>query len=103
MPSLSGYKSELEYSYAPGIFPSMECLRYRPERVRRVLLHSLTGSAAFKDQAMEDRWKAKQAAKMAEALEEAEKENSGTGSGDIADMLKSSGSPDVSDVFKTGR
>ena len=40
MPSLSGYKSELEYSYAPGIFPSMECLRYRPERVRRVLLHS---------------------------------------------------------------
>lgn len=30
---------------------------------RRVLLHSLTGSAAFKDQAMEDRWKAKQAAK----------------------------------------
>lgn len=47
--------------------------------------------------------KAKQAAKMAEALEEAEKENSGTGSGDIADMLKSSGSPDVSDVFKTGR
>ena len=30
---------------------------------RRVLLHPLTGSAAFKDQAMEDRWKAKQAAK----------------------------------------
>jgi hypothetical protein len=32
---------------------------------RRVLLHPLTGSAAFKDQAMEDRWKAKQAAKRA--------------------------------------
>ncbi len=30
---------------------------------RRALLHPLTGSAAFKDQAMEDRWKAKQAAK----------------------------------------
>ncbi len=30
---------------------------------RRVLLHPLTGSAAFKDQAMEERWKAKQAAK----------------------------------------
>ena len=40
MPSLSGYKSELDYSYAPGIFPSMECLLARPERVRRLLLHS---------------------------------------------------------------
>ena len=30
---------------------------------RRMLLHPLTGSAAFKDRAMEDRWKAKQAAK----------------------------------------
>ena len=30
---------------------------------RRVLLAPLTGNAAFKDQAMEDRWKAKQAAK----------------------------------------
>ncbi|MBR2259330.1 MAG: hypothetical protein IJ899_18760 [Blautia sp.] len=30
---------------------------------RRVLLHPLTGSAAFKDQAMEERWKAKQAVK----------------------------------------
>ena len=40
MPSLSGYKSELDYSYAPGIFPSMECLTYRPESVRRLLVHS---------------------------------------------------------------
>ena len=40
MPGLSGYKGELDYSYAPGIFPSMECLRYRPESVRRLLLHS---------------------------------------------------------------
>ena len=40
MPSLSGYKAELDYSYAPGIFPAMECLLARPERVRRVLLHS---------------------------------------------------------------
>ena len=47
MPSLSGYKSELEYSYAPGIFPSMECLRYRPERVRRVLLHSSAAGNLF--------------------------------------------------------
>ena len=40
MPSLSGYKSDLDYSYAPGIFPSMECMLTRPEQVRRLLLHS---------------------------------------------------------------
>ena len=40
MPSLSGYKSDLDYSYAPGIFPSMECLTYRPQDVRRLLVHS---------------------------------------------------------------
>ncbi len=40
MPSLSPYSSALDYSYAPGIFPSMECLLHRPEKVRRVLLHS---------------------------------------------------------------
>ena len=40
MPSLEGYKSGLDYSYAPGIFPSMECLTYRPEKVRRLLVHS---------------------------------------------------------------
>ena len=40
MPSLSAYKSELDYSYAPGIFPSMECLTQRPDKVRRLLVHS---------------------------------------------------------------
>ena len=40
MPSLSAYKSDLDYSYAPGIFPSMECLMHRPEITRRVLIHS---------------------------------------------------------------
>ena len=40
MPSLSGYKPELDYSYAPGSFPSMECLLGRPEKVRRLLIHS---------------------------------------------------------------
>ena len=40
MPSLSGYKNGLDYSYAPGIFPSMECLTYRPDKVRRLLVHS---------------------------------------------------------------
>ena len=40
MPSLSAYKQELDYSYAPGIFPGIECLKYRPEAARRVLIHS---------------------------------------------------------------
>ena len=40
MPSLEAYRSDLDYSYAPGIFPSMECLLYRPETVRRLLVHS---------------------------------------------------------------
>ena len=40
MPSLECYKSGLDYSYAPGIFPSMECLTYRAEKVRRLLVHS---------------------------------------------------------------
>ncbi len=40
MPSLSAYKTELDYSYAPGIFPGMECLKYRPEQARRLLIHS---------------------------------------------------------------
>ena len=40
MPSLEGYKSGLDYSYAPGIFPSMECLTYRTDKVRRLLVHS---------------------------------------------------------------
>ena len=40
MPPLSPYKSELDYSYAPGVFPSMECLRYRGSCVRRLLVHS---------------------------------------------------------------
>jgi len=53
MPSLQMYKSDMDYSYAPGIFPSMECLRHRPEQVRRLLLHS---SAAGREGA--DRLKA---------------------------------------------
>ena len=40
MPSLEAYRADLDYSYAPGIFPSMECLLYRPEDVRRLLVHS---------------------------------------------------------------
>ena len=40
MPSLSPYSSALDYSYAPGFFPAVECLTHRPELVRRLLLHS---------------------------------------------------------------
>lgn len=40
MPSLSPYKSDLDYGYAPGVFPSVECLLHRPDCARRVLLHS---------------------------------------------------------------
>ena len=40
MPSLEAYSARLDYSYAPGVFPSMECLKHRPTLVRRLLLHS---------------------------------------------------------------
>lgn len=40
MPSLSPYKADLDYGYAPGIFPAMECLLHRPDCARRVLLHT---------------------------------------------------------------
>ena len=40
MPSLEAYSPDLDYSYAPGIFPSMECLLSRPQSVRRLLVHS---------------------------------------------------------------
>jgi len=40
MPPLAPYNVRLDYSYAPGIFPSMECLKHRPAQVRRLLLHS---------------------------------------------------------------
>ena len=40
MPPLTSYHAELDYAYAPGVFPSMECLLHRPETARRLLLHS---------------------------------------------------------------
>ena len=40
MPALEAYKREADYSYAPGIFPSMEAMRKRPEIVRRLLVSS---------------------------------------------------------------
>ena len=40
MPSLAAYSSDLPYAYAPGIFPSIECLLHRPDLAQRVLLSS---------------------------------------------------------------
>lgn len=40
MPSLESYHKDLDYSYAPGIFPAMEALKKRPETVRRILISS---------------------------------------------------------------
>lgn len=38
MPALESYRRELDYSYAPGVFPSMEAMLKRPELVRRLLV-----------------------------------------------------------------
>ncbi len=43
MPSLEAYHSGLSYSYAPGVFPSLECLKFRPDAARRLLIHSQSG------------------------------------------------------------
>jgi len=38
MPALSPYRSELPYSYAPGVFPSLALMKAAPQRARRLLL-----------------------------------------------------------------
>lgn len=38
MPPLKGYSAELPYSYAPGVFPSLQLMRNAPERALRLLL-----------------------------------------------------------------
>lgn len=38
MPPLKPYSQELNYSYAPGLFPSLELMRVAPERAQRLLL-----------------------------------------------------------------
>jgi TrmH family RNA methyltransferase len=43
MPSLEAYHNNLSYSYAPGVFPSLECLKNRPQSARRLLVHSQSG------------------------------------------------------------
>ena len=43
MPSLEKYSRELDYSYTPGVFPSMEALTKRPGSVRRLLISEKLG------------------------------------------------------------
>ena len=38
MPELEKYSRKVDYTYAPGYFPTMEALLKHPEWVRRVLL-----------------------------------------------------------------
>ncbi len=38
MPPLKPYSSELDYSYAPGVFPSLQLMQAAPERALRLLL-----------------------------------------------------------------
>lgn len=40
MPALEAYKRELDYSYAPGLFPALEAMTKRPELMRRLLVSS---------------------------------------------------------------
>lgn len=43
MASLEAYGRQLDYSYAPGLFPTLEALTKAPGRVRRVLLSQQAG------------------------------------------------------------
>ncbi len=43
MPSLEAYHASLDYSYAPGVFPSLECLQNKSGAARRLLVHSQSG------------------------------------------------------------
>ncbi len=53
MPALSPYRSDLDYAYAPGMFPAMECLLHRPSCARRVLLHSKSAGTEGASRLME--------------------------------------------------
>lgn len=49
MPSLESYRKELDYSYAPGLFPCMEAVRKRPDAVRRVIVSNRLAESPAKD------------------------------------------------------
>ncbi len=53
MPALSPYRADLDYAYAPGMFPAMECLLHRPDCARRVLLHSRSAGTEGAQKLME--------------------------------------------------
>ena len=73
MPSLSSFSAELDYAYAPGMFPAMECLLHRPESCRRVLLHSRSAVTEGAQRLREEAEKTKQkVAHLAKELEELE-------------------------------
>ena len=40
MPKLEAYNKKLDYSYALGVFPSLNLLESRPEAAMRLLLHT---------------------------------------------------------------
>lgn len=46
MPKLRPYDRDLDYSYAPGIFPAHELLAARPQLARRLLVHSRAEDSA---------------------------------------------------------
>ena len=47
MPPLAPYKRELDYSYAPGFFPTIEALTNAPELVRGQLACSAEGYTVY--------------------------------------------------------
>ena len=55
MGKLESYDKRLDYSYAPGLFPATQCLKYAPERCLRLLLHSQSegseGAASLREAA----------------------------------------------------
>lgn len=50
MPALESYHKDLPYTYAPGLFPTLEALKKRPECVLRVLLGSKAAPSAALDE-----------------------------------------------------
>jgi len=53
MARLAAYDKSLDYSYAPGIFPAMECLKNAPQRCMRLLLSSSSEKSAGAQQLRE--------------------------------------------------
>lgn len=50
MPALEKYARSLPYTYAPGLFPTMEALNKRPEAVSRVLISGMLNDPAVLSQ-----------------------------------------------------